>query len=159
VTLHLPWSLADGRTLKADKMSSTNPNLIPSDVMSFMRQREHMRKNILLDFRFNRLRPFNFQFGCRPKSSNHIILVLAHPISKLKIDPEISWLRELMVRNPFLYFECFTSGNTCDSSPPLRDKIKPVTAKKFLKHGFSFFHRILPFSFDYRLRWHFGCLI
>ena len=151
--------MADGRSLKADKISFTYPNLIMSDVLSSMRQREDMRKNPFWYFRFDQLWPLNFQFGCRPKSTNHIILVSAHPISKLKIDLEISLSREFMVRNPFLYFECYTSKNPCDSSPPPRAKIRPVTLEKFSKHGFSFFHLILPFSFESRSGWHFGCLI
>ena len=116
-------------------------------------------KNSFWFFWFDRLWPFNFQFDYRPKSSNHVILVSAHPISKLKIDPESSWSREFMVRKKFWYLECLKSINPYDSSPPLRDKIRVVTQEKFLKHGFSFFHLILPFSFESRLKWHFGCLI
>ena len=37
-------TLADGKASKADKMSSTHPNLIALDVFSFMSQGEHMRK-------------------------------------------------------------------------------------------------------------------
>ena len=120
-------------------MSSTLPNFIPSDVLSYMRQREHMKKNPFWDLRFYHLWLFNFQFGYRPKSINHIILVSPHPISNLKVDLESSREREFKVRNPFLYFQCFTSGNLCDSSPPPRAKIRPVTSEKFSKHGFLFF--------------------
>ena len=116
-------------------------------------------KTFILYFWFDQLWPFNFQFGCRPKYSNHIIFVSAHSISKMKIVPKISWLIEFMVRNPFWDFKCYTLGNPCDSSPPPKDKIRPVTAEKFSKHGFSFFHQILPFSFESQSRWHFGCLI
>ena len=118
-------------------MSPTHPNLIPSDVLSSMSQREDMSKNKFWDFRFDRLWLYNFQFGYRPKSSNHIILVFAHPISKLKIDPERSWSKEFMVRNPFWDFECYIVINTCDSSPLPRAKIRPVTPEK------SIFFRIL----------------
>ena len=118
-----------------------------------------MRRNPFWYFRFSQLWPFNFQFDCWPKSSNHIILVSTHPISKLKIDMESSQIVEFMVKNPFWYFECYTSINPCDFSPPLRAKIRPVTPAKFSKHEFSFFHLILPFSFKYRLRWHFVCLV
>ena len=159
MTLHLPWSLVDDRSLKVDKMSSTHPNLILSNVLSSTSQREGMRKNPFWDFWFHRLWPFNFQFRCRPKSPNHIILVSTHPILKLKIVLEISQSREFMVRNQFGDFECFTSRNPCDSSTSPRTKIRPVTPEKFSKHGFSFFHLNLQFSLEYRLRWHFGCLI
>ena len=145
VTLHLPWPLVDGETLKADKMSSTHPNSIPSDVLSSISQREFMRKKPFLYFRFDQLWLFNFQFGCRPKSTNHIILVSTHPISNLKIDPERFKWRELMVKNPFWYFECYTSGIPCDSSSPLRAKIRPMTSEKFSKHGFSFFTKFFHF--------------
>ena len=130
-----------------------------SHVLSSMSQREHMRKNPFWSFRFDRLWPFNFQFGCQPKSTNHITLVFAHLISNLKIDMERSRSRELMVKNPFYFFECYTSQIPCDSSSPLRAKIRSVTPEKFSKHGLSFFHQILPFSFESWLRWHFGCLI
>ena len=70
---------------------------------------------------------------------------------------EISWSREFMVRNIFWYCECCTYGNPCDSSPPSRAKIRPVTSVKFSKHGFSFFHLNLPFSFESWSKWHFGC--
>ena len=42
-----PWSLAYVATFKSDKMSSSNPNSILSDVLSSMSQREHMGKTIL----------------------------------------------------------------------------------------------------------------
>ena len=45
VTLHLPWSLADGGSSKDDKMSSTHPNPILLVIMSSMRQMEDMSKN------------------------------------------------------------------------------------------------------------------
>ena len=52
----------------------------------------------------------------RPKSSNSNILVSSHPIGKLKIVPESLRLKKDMVKNPFGYFESFTSRNPCDSS-------------------------------------------
>ena len=159
MTLHLPWSLAGSRSLKVDKMSSTHPNPIPSVDMSSMIQREDMRKNPFWYFWSDRLWPFNFQFGCRPKSSNHNNLVSAHPIWKLKLVPEIYRLRKSMVRNPFLDFECYTSEIPCDSLSSSRAKIRPVTLEKFSRHGFSIFHLNLPFSLEFRSRWHFGCLI
>ena len=134
-------------------------NLILSDVLSFMSQREGMSKNLFWYFWFDRLWPFNFQFGCRPKSSNHNILVSTHPIWKLKIVLEISQSRESLVRNPFLHFGYFNSKNPCDSSTSSRAKIRPVTPKKFLKYGFSFFHLNIPFCFESWSRWNFGCLI
>ena len=140
-------------------MSSTLPNLIPLDVLSSMRQREHMIKKPIWDFRFDQLWLFNFQFGCRPKSTSHIILAFAHLISNLKIDLEIFWSRELMVKNPFWYLECYTFGIHYDSSSPPRAKIRLMTLEKFLKHGFSFFHPNLPFSLESQWRWHIGCLI
>ena len=120
-------------------MSSTHPNLIPSNVLSSMRQREDMRKNPLWYFWFDQLWPFNFQFGCWRKSSNQNVLVFVHPILKLKIVSEISWSRESMVRNPFWDFECFTSVNPCDSSTLTRANFWPVTTEKFLRHGFYSF--------------------
>ena len=95
----------------------------------------------------------------RPKFSNPNILVSAHLIGKLKIVPEISRPREYMMKNPFLYFECFTSENPCDSSTSLRANFYPETLEKFLKHGFSFFYPNLPFSLESRSMWHIGCLI
>ena len=150
MTLHLPWSLTDGGASKDDKISSTHPNSIPSDVLCSMSQRKHMKKNSFQDFRFDRLWPFNVQIGCRPKSTNHIILVFAHPISKLKIDPKKSWSIEFMVKNQLLYFECYTSIIPYDSSPLPRAKIRLMTSEKFSKHGFSFvtsfFHFLLNFN-------------
>ena len=95
----------------------------------------------------------------RVKYSNSNILVSAHPIWKLKIFREISRSRESMVRNPFWYFECFTSGYPYDSSTSPRDNFWPVTSEKFLRHGFSFFHLNIPLSLESKLRWYFGYLI
>ena len=138
VTLHLPWSLAVGGSSNVDKMSSTHPNPIPSVAMSSMFRGKDMRKTPFWYFWFDRLWPFNFQFSYRPKSSNHNILVFAHPIWKIKIVLESYWSRESMVRNPFFYFECFTSGNPCDSSTSPRANFWPMTPEKFLRH-FQFF--------------------
>ena len=44
MTLHFPWPLVDGKASKDDKMSSTNPNSNTSNVLSYMRQGEHIRK-------------------------------------------------------------------------------------------------------------------
>jgi hypothetical protein len=49
------------------------------------------------------------------------------------------------VKNPFSYFEFFTSRNPCDSSPPLRRNHEPRIPEKFSKHGFSFFNPIFHF--------------
>ena len=84
----------------------------------------------------------------RPNSSNLNILVFAHLIGKLKIVPEISRLREYMVKNPFLDFECFTYKNPHDSSTSPRAKFWPGTQEKFLGHGFSIFHLNLQFSLE-----------
>jgi hypothetical protein len=156
VTLHLPWSLANGRSSKVDKMSSIHPNPILLVAMSSVSKRKDMRKNSLWYFWSDRLWPFNFQFGCRPKSSNHNILVSAHPIWKLKIVLESSPLRESMVRNPFWYFEFFTFRNPYDSSTSPRANFWPMTLEKFLTHGFLFFHLNLPFYLESRSRWHLG---
>ena len=85
-----------------------------------------------------------------PISSNLKILVSAHPIGKLKIVLENLRSREDMVKNPFWYFECFTSRNPCDSSPPLRWNHELETPEKFLKQGFSFFNPNIPFSLETR---------
>ena len=61
MTLHLPWSLVVGGSLNVHKMSSTHPNPISSVSMSYISQREGMRKNPFWDFQVNRLWPFNFQ--------------------------------------------------------------------------------------------------
>ena len=145
MTLHLPWSLVDGGTSKDNQMCSTHPNSNLSYVLSSMIQREHMSKKKFWDFRFDWLWPFNFQFGSRPKSSNHNILVYAHLILKLKIVLESSQSRESTVRKPFWDFECFTSGNPCDSSTFPRANFWPRTSEKILKHGFSFFTQIFHF--------------
>ena len=55
----------------------------------------------------------------------------AHLIWKLKIVPEISLPREKKKKNTFWYFECFTSGNPCDSSPLLKGNFQPGTPEKF----------------------------
>lgn len=159
MTPHLPWSLVGGGSLKVDKMSSTHPNTIPSIYMSSMSQREYMINNPFWYFWSDQLWPFNFQFGYRPKYSNHNILVSAHPSWKLKIVREISQLIEYMVKNLFWIFYCFTYRNPCDSSTSPRANFWPVTSVKFLRHGFSIFHLNLPFSLESRSRWHFGCLI
>ena len=70
------------------------------------------------------------------KSLNSNILVSAHPIGKMKIVPESLRLREDMVKNPFLDFECFSYGNPCDSSTSPRANFWPKTPEKFLRHGF-----------------------
>ena len=80
-----------------------------------------------------------------PKSSNSNILVSTHPIGKLKIVSEILRSREEMVKNPSLYFECFTSGNPCDSSPPLKGNFWPETRRNFQNMGFHFFTQIYHF--------------
>ena len=134
-------------------------NSIPSVAMSYMSQREDMRKIPFWDFWFNRLWPFNFMFGCQPKSLNHNNLVSTHPIWKLKIVSESSRSRESMVRNPFLDFECLNSRNPCHSSTSPRANSWPVTPKKFLRHGFSFFHLNILFSPESWSRWHFAFLI
>ena len=59
MTLHLPWPLADGEALKADKMSFTHPNANLSYVLDSMSQGEHMRKNQFWDFGFDQLRHRN----------------------------------------------------------------------------------------------------
>jgi hypothetical protein len=58
-------------------------------------------------------------------------LISTHPIVKLKIVLESLGLGEDMVKNPFSYFEFFTSGNPCDSSPPPRQNLEPRTPEKF----------------------------
>ena len=50
-------------------------------------------------------------------------------------------------------------GIDCDSSSSSRARLRPMTLEKFSKHGFSFFHQILPFSFESWSMWYFGCLI
>ena len=140
-------------------MSSTHPNLILLDVLISMIQREDMSKNLFWYFWFDWLWPFNFQFGCRPKYSNHYILVFAHLIWKLKIVPERSQSKEYMVRKQFLYLYCFTSRNPHDSSTSPRANFWPVTLEKFSRHGFLVFHLNLPFSLESRSRWHFDWLI
>ena len=81
-----------------------------------------------------------------PKSWNSNILVSTHPIGKIEIVPESLSSREDMVKNPFWYFECFTSKNPCDSSPPS-------------KHGFSFLNPNIPFFLETWSKWLNGCLI
>ena len=76
MTLHLPSSLEDGGSSTVDKMSSTHPNLILSDVMSSMSQREEMRKT-----HFEIFGPTDCDLSTsRTKSLNENILVSAHPI-------------------------------------------------------------------------------
>jgi hypothetical protein len=74
------------------------------------------------------------------------ILISTHPIVKPKIVLEILGSGEDMVKNPFSYFEFFTSRNPCDSSPPPRRNHEPETPEKFSKHGFSFFNPNIPLS-------------
>ena len=49
----------DDEALKVDKMSFTHPNSNSTDVLDSMRQGGHMRKNLFLDFEFNRLQHRN----------------------------------------------------------------------------------------------------
>ena len=93
------------------------------------------------------------------KSLNSNSLVSTHPIGKLKIVLESLRSIEDMVKNQSWDFECFTSGNPCDSSPPLKGNFWPGTPEKFSEHGFSFFHQNLPFSLESRSKWLIGCLI
>ena len=118
-----------------------------------------MRKNPFWYFWFDRLWPFNFEFGCQPKSSNHNILVFAHLIWKLKIVLKRYRWRESKVRNPFWYFKCFTFGNPCDSWTSPGATFWPVTSEKFLRHGFLVFNLNHPFYFESWSGWHFGWLI
>jgi hypothetical protein len=83
-----------------------------------------------------------------PISQNWNILISTHLIVKLKIVLESLGSGENMVKNPFSYFEFFTSGNPCDSSPPPRRNHEPGTPEKFLKHGFSFFNPDIPLSLE-----------
>ena len=63
------------------------------------------------------------------------------------------------MKNQFWYFEFYTSKNQCDSLSSLMATLKTMTLKRFLKHGFSFFHLMHPFYFESRWMWNFGCLI
>jgi hypothetical protein len=79
--------------------------------MSSMRQEEEMGKT---HFEIFGTTGYDLSTS-NPKSSNSNILVSAHPIGKIKIVPERLRSREDMVKNPFLYFECFTFRNPYDS--------------------------------------------
>lgn len=91
----------------------------------------------------------NFQFGCWPKSTNHIILVSARLISNMKIDMTISRSREFMMKNPFWDFECYTSENPCDFRGL---KSSPWPRRNFGNMDFHFFHQTLPIYFKSRSR-------
>ena len=86
------------------------------------------------------------------------ILVFAHPIGKLKIVLESLRPREYMVKNPFLDFECFTSGNPCDSSTSPMANFWLETPEKFSRHGFSFFNPNIPLSLKTRTKSKIDCL-
>ena len=122
--------------------------------MGSRRRDEEIRKDQFWYFLDNQLWLFNFH----PISQNWNILISTHPIAKLKIVLESLWSREDMVKNPFSYFEFFTSRNPCDSSPPPRQNHEHGTPKKFLKHGFSFFNPNIPLSLETRTKWKIGCL-
>ena len=126
----------NGESSKVYKMSSIALNSILSDFQSSMSQREHMIKKPFWYFWFDQLWPFNFHFGCRPKCSNHNILVSSHSIWKLRIVLEIARLREYMVRYWLWDFKCFTSRNTCNFSTSPRANFWPVTSKIFSRHRF-----------------------
>ena len=49
MTLQLPWPLMDDEASKADKISSTHPNLNPSNVLDSICQEEHIRKKTHFD--------------------------------------------------------------------------------------------------------------
>ena len=155
MTFHLPSTLTVGGSSNVDNMSSTHPNLIPSVAKSYMRQKEEIDKNPFWNYRVDLLWPFNFQ----PKIFKFKYLGFCSSDWKTEDSSGILRSGEDMVKNPFWYFECFTSGNPCDSSTFARANFWPETPEKFSKHGFSFFHPNLPISMESRLGWHFGCLI
>ena len=145
MTVHLPWPLVDGRASKVNKMSYTHPNPILLDDSNSMRQSEHMRKNPFWYFRLNWLWLFIFQFGCSPKSTNHIILVSAHPIPNLKINMEISRSKEFMVKTPFLYFYICTLEFLVTLRLPWGLKSSSWPQRNFWKMGFHFFTKFFHF--------------
>ena len=122
--------------------------------MGSRRKEEVMRKDPFWDFRMT---DCDFSTSS-PISQNWNILISTHMFVKLKIVLEILGSGEDMVKNPFSYFEFFTSGNPCDSSPPPRRNHEPGTSEKFSKHGFSFFNLNIPLSLETRTKWKIGCL-
>jgi hypothetical protein len=137
-------------------MSYTHPNSNPSVSMSSMIQEEEMRKDLFWYFWINWLWPFNFQ----PKIFKLKYLGFCSFDWKIEDSSRKLEIERRYGENPiFLDFECLTSINSCDSSTSLKGNLWPETLKKFLKHGFSFFHLNLPFSLESRSKWHIGCLI
>ena len=122
--------------------------------MGSRRWEEEMRKYPFWYFSDDQLWLFNFH----PISQNWNILISTHPIVKLKIVLESLGLGEDMVKKQFSYFDFFTSGNPCDSSPPSRRNHEPETPEKFSKHGFSFFNPNIPLSLETWTKWKIGCL-
>ena len=93
-----------------------------------------------------------------PISQNWNILISTHLIAKLNIVLESLGLGEDMVKFFFSYFEFFTSGNPCDSSPSPRRNHELGTPEKFSKHGFSFFNPNIPLSLETRTKCKIGLL-
>ena len=155
MTLHLPWSLADGGSSKVDKWVLLIQIQLHQLLWALWSRGKRWEKT-----HFDIFGPTSCDLSTsRPKSSNSNILVFAHPIGKRKIVTENLRLREYKVKNQFLNFECFTFINPCDSSTSPRANFWLGTLKKFLRHGFSFFHLNLPFSLESWSRWYFGFLI
>jgi hypothetical protein len=75
-------------------------------------------------------------------------LISTHPIVKLEIVLERMGSGEDIVKNPFSYFDSFTSENPSDCSPPPRQNHELGTPEKFSKHGFSFFNPNILFSLE-----------
>ena len=111
------------------KMSYTHPNSILLVAMGSRRQEEEMRKYPFLDFWVDRLWPFNFQ----PKIFKFKYLGLYSSYWKNGDSSRKLELGRRHGENPFLYFECFTPENPCDSSPPPRRNHEPGTPKKIFE--------------------------
>ena len=103
-------------------------------------EKKWSEKNPFWDFSDDQLWLFNFH----PISQNWNILISTHPFAKLKIVLESLGSGEDMVKNPFKYFDFFTSENPCDSSPPPRRNHEPPR-RNFWNMGFHFLTPIFHF--------------
>ena len=75
-----------------------------------------------------------------------------------EISEKIS-IRRIHGENPIFIFWVLYLYNSLWLFIFPRARLRPVTPEKFMKHGFSFFHQILPFYFESWLMCYFSCVI
>ena len=160
MTLQFPWSLANGRSLKVDKMRSTHVNSILLDILSSIRQREYMSQKLILIFLVWPVVTLQLSVWLSTKIIKSHYLGFCSSNFKTKDSYGNLSLDRIHGQKPIMIFWVFHLHKSLWLFNFLEGyKIRPVTLEKISKHGFSFFHLNIPFSFESWWRWHFGWLI